>query len=101
MENNGFDKAHYPLVKKIVYGILAGFFVGIGFTSMILMVGNTTDKTLGKFLGGVIFCVGILMCMFIGASLFTANCSIYAPILKKRLKRRFFYYDLLITLIAN
>lgn len=101
IEANGFDKVNFPTVKKLIFGILAGFFVGIGFTSMIIIVKFTGDPGLGKFFGGVIFCVGILMCMFVGANLYTANCSIYSCVLKKTVKRRYFYYDLLITLIGN
>ncbi len=101
IEKNGFEKANYPIIKKFLLGLLAGFYVGIGFSAMLIINGTCGDTGIGKFLGGAIFCLGILMCMFVSASLYTANCSIYSCVIKKTIKRRVFYLDLLVTLLGN
>ncbi|MDE7433780.1 MAG: formate/nitrite transporter family protein [Mycoplasmoidaceae bacterium] len=101
IENSSFDRASYPFIKKVIYGILAGVFTGIAYSATLIMLGNTSNQTLGKFLGGIMYCTGILMCMFVGANLFPTNCFIYASILEKKVKRREYYLDLLITFISN
>lgn len=103
IEGSGLVKINFHTIKKIVYGFLAGFFIGIGFSAMLIIKGSSTidNSAINNFLGSTIFCVGILMCMFVGASLFTANCAIYAGVLTHKIPRKLFYLDLLITFVSN
>ncbi|MDE6477530.1 MAG: formate/nitrite transporter family protein [Mycoplasmoidaceae bacterium] len=91
-------------MTKLIYGFLAGFFVGIGYTAMLVIEKKLTggvDDALTKFFGSLIFCTGIVMCMFVGANLFTGNCAVYAPVITKRISRKRFYLDLLLTFVGN
>ncbi len=104
IEQYAFSKAEWHWITKLIYGFLAGFFVGIGYTAMLVIEKKLTggvDDALTKFFGSLIFCTGIVMCMFVGANLFTGNCAVYAPVITKRISRKRFYLDLLLTFVGN
>lgn len=99
LEEYGLKKIHTKTLFKLLLGIMAGFFVGLGYTGLIILY--TPDPSIQLFLGSIIFCTGILMCMYVGGNLFTTNCAGLAPIITKKTKWHQFLYDLVITLIGN
>ncbi len=73
----GVTKGGLNTLSTILLGILAGVFIGLG--AMFCTV-VTTDVGLGfgltKLLGGVSFCLGLILVVVAGAELFTGNCLI-------------------------
>ncbi|MFC2008342.1 formate/nitrite transporter family protein [Chloroflexota bacterium] len=71
----GITKAKLNILTTILLGILAGVFIGLG--AMLCTV-VTTDAGLGfgltKLLGGLVFCLGLILVVLAGAELFTGNC---------------------------
>jgi len=73
----GITKGTSNILSTILLGILAGVFIGLGamFCTVI-----TTDLGLGfgltKLLGGLSFCLGLILVVMAGAELFTGNCLI-------------------------
>ncbi len=74
MEATGVTKANGDILTISLLGILAGFFIGLGAMFCTLV---TTDIDIGfglsKLLGGVVFCLGLILVVVAGAELFTGN----------------------------
>jgi formate transporter len=77
VEAVGITKGTSNILSTILLGILAGVFIGLG--AMFCTV-VTTDLGLGfgltKLLGGLSFCLGLILVVMAGAELFTGNCLI-------------------------
>lgn len=73
-EGVGVTKGKLNTLSTILLGILAGVFIGLG--AMFCTV-VTTDAGLGfgltKLLGGLVFCLGLVLVVVAGAELFTGN----------------------------
>ena len=73
----GVTKGELNTLSTILLGILAGVFIGLGAMFCTLV---TTDAGLGfgltKLLGGLAFCLGLILVVVAGAELFTGNCLI-------------------------
>jgi len=74
-ETVGVTKSKLDALSTVLLGILAGAFIGFGAMLCTLV---TTDAGLGfgltKLLGGVVFCLGLILVVVAGAELFTGNC---------------------------
>jgi formate/nitrite transporter len=79
MEGIGVTKANGNVFNISLLGILAGFFIGLGAMFCTLV---TTDIQAGfgltKLLGGVVFCLGLILVVLAGAELFTGNALMVA-----------------------
>jgi len=79
MEGIGVTKANGNIFTISLLGILAGFFIGLGAMFCTLV---TTDIQVGfgltKFLGGIVFCLGLILVVLAGAELFTGNALMVA-----------------------
>ena len=73
----GVTKGKLNTLSTILLGILAGVFIGLGAMLCTLV---TTDAGLGfgmtKLIGGLVFCLGLILVVVAGAELFTGNCLI-------------------------
>jgi formate/nitrite transporter len=73
-EAAGVTKGKLNTLSTILLGILAGVFIGLG--AMLCTI-VTTDTGLGfgltKLLGGLVFCLGLILVVVAGAELFTGN----------------------------
>jgi len=76
-ETVGVTKGKLNTLSTVLLGIMAGVFIGLG--AMFCTV-VTTDAGLGfgltKLLGGLVFCLGLVLVVVAGAELFTGNCLI-------------------------
>src|SRR4030042_1280092 len=74
MESVGVTKANGNIWNISLLGILAGFFIGLGAMFATLV---TTDIQIGfgltKLVGGIVFCLGLILVVIAGAELFTGN----------------------------
>jgi formate/nitrite transporter len=74
MEVTGVTKAKGDILTISLLGILAGLFIGLGAMFCTLV---TTDIQVGfgltKLLGGIVFCLGLILVVVAGAELFTGN----------------------------
>ena len=99
-------KLQYTWFKKLIFSILGGFFIGIGYVGMLAIIAYTNDiseaaKIALKLAGACMFPVGLLMCIYLGGNLFTSNCmGVIATVYRD--KTIFAYFrDLMITFIGN
>ena len=74
-ETVGVTKGKLDVLTTVLLGILAGAFIGL---EAMLCTLVTTDAGPGfgttKLLGGVVFCLGLVLVVVAGAELFTGNC---------------------------
>jgi len=76
-EEVGTTKGRLSTLSTVLLGLMAGVFIGLG--AMLYTV-VTTDTGLGfgltKLVGGLAFCLGLILVVVAGAELFTGNCLI-------------------------
>lgn len=73
-ETVGVNKANLNTLNSVLLGILAGAFIGLGAMLCTLV---TTQSGLGfglsRLVGGIVFCLGLILVVIAGAELFTGN----------------------------
>lgn len=85
--NVGINKANLSTSSCIKLGILAGIFIGFGGLGNILF-GQTIsniDPGLGRFVGAMVFPVGLMLVVICGAELFTGNNLMTLAVLEKKI----------------
>ena len=74
VERLGVAKAHADALTLLVLAVLAGAFISLGALLFTVVV---TESSLGfgptRLLGGVSFCLGLILVVVAGAELFTGN----------------------------
>lgn len=81
----GKYKASLKFWKILLLGFMGGAFVALGYVGAFAMK-SLEDNGMMKFLGAAIFPTGILMCVFLGGSLFTSDNLSMLPALEKQIK---------------
>ena len=95
-------KVNRRYLKILISSMLAGLFIGLGYyANIIISSGLGNDYGLNKFLGGLIFSVGIVMVIIAGADLFTGNCLVMFGVFDKKQKFSKVIVHLLIVLLGN
>lgn len=74
VEAIGVTKARLPLLKLVMLGILAGAFIALG-ALFYTVVAADASLAFGvrRVLGGLVFCLGLILVVVAGAELFTGN----------------------------
>ena len=84
-ENVGSAKASLPLGKAFILAVMAGFYIGLGATFMLVV---KTDPGVGfglsSLFGGVAFALGLTLVLIAGAELFTGNSLMTIGLLSKK-----------------
>lgn len=87
VETLGVKKARTDTITLLALSVLAGAFVSLGATFFIV---TTTGLTLGfgitRMLGGISFCLGLLLIVIGGAELFTGNNLIAMAWVSRRIR---------------
>ena len=86
-ETVGVNKAHMELDRCFVSAMLAGFFIGLGATFM-LIVKADPNMSFGwsQVLGGACFSLGLICVIVAGAELFTGNVLMVCAAASKKIK---------------
>jgi len=70
----GVTKARLPAADSLALAVLAGAFIGLGAAfATLTMTGAATGFGLTRVIGGVTFCLGLILVVVAGAELFTGN----------------------------
>lgn len=94
-------KAHNPLIKTFLLGIVAGAFIGIAYIASIWATRNMLGQGMYNVIFGVVFLVAITMIIFMGGEMFTSNSLMFIPVLKKHVKWSRMFANLFVVLIGN
>lgn len=68
--------------KTILLSVLGGFFIGLG--AIGYMYALAYLGVAGKIVGASLFPIGLLLCVFMGGSIFTSDCLVALPGLEKK-----------------
>ena len=86
-EAAGVTKGKLNTLSTVLLGILAGVFIGLGAMLYTVVTTNTgLGFGLNKLLGGVVFCLGLILTVVAGAELFTGNSLIVMSWISGRTK---------------
>lgn len=81
----GFAKAKLTRGRAFVLAILAGAFVALGASFMLMVRADSTlSPSVSLILGGLAFCLGLFLVLVAGAELFTGNCPMFIGALDGR-----------------
>jgi formate/nitrite transporter len=74
IDDVGIKKAGMPLMPLFMLGFLAGAFIGLGGMLFVLVKSDITlSFATSQLLGGLVFCLGLILVIIAGAELFTGN----------------------------
>ena len=80
----GIKKVKLPYLKMFILGIYAGFYIASGaicsLTCSYRMTGGDS-----RFYSGLVFPIGLMLCLCAGAELFTGNCLLVIPLLCRKI----------------
>jgi len=102
--NVGIKKTTRPTVKTAILGILAGAFIGMGSQLYTTVVTGTADVVgfgLTKMIGGIMFSVGLMFVIIVGADLFTGDSLLVIGVLEKKIKLKSLLKNWAIVYIFN
>jgi len=76
------DKAELSTGPRVVLGVLAGVYIGLGglFATIALAGADALPFGVAQVLAGVVFSLGLLLVMVAGAELFTGNTLLAGPV---------------------
>lgn len=95
----GVQKADYPAFKTFLLGLMGGLFVSFGCLGSILAI--TALGPMGKFVGAIMFPVGIMFVILVGGALFTGNCLVAMAYFGKQITLKAFMKDLAFVWLGN
>lgn len=99
--NDYSKKASYPVVKMILYGLMAGMFIAIGAQGSLLSTHNIADSGIAKTVAGIIFPVGLMLIVLVGGQLFTGNCLLFMAGWDKKISWKAIAKNLLVVWCSN
>jgi formate/nitrite transporter len=102
LEAIGVRKAGMPLHQSIPLGILAGLFIAMGGMMLGLVLSDATlPFAVQRLLGGLSFCIGLVLVLLAGAELFTGNNLIIAAVGSGKVSWGAYAKNLVIIWLAN
>lgn len=81
----GIKKAKLPVIKLLLFSILAGAFVALASVGANTVTSMIENQGIGKLIGGLIFPAGLIMIIIAGAELFTGDCLMIISVLEKKI----------------
>jgi len=98
----GVTKGQLPFLQTFMLGILAGAFIGLGALFFTLVKSDASlSFVVGQLLGGLVFCLGLILVVVAGAELFTGNNLLAMAWADRRINTRTLLRNWLIVCIAN
>jgi len=98
----GVSKAQLPFLQTLMLGILAGAFIGLGSVFFTLVKSDPSlSFVVSQLLGGLVFCLGLILVVIAGAELFTGNNLLAMAWADKRINTATLLRNWTIVCVAN
>lgn len=94
-------KAHLPLQKLMLLGLLAGMFIALGGAASSTACHAIENVGLARMAAGAVFPIGLMMIVLVGGELFTGNCLIFMAVLDHKVPMKKFLQNLLLVYFCN
>jgi len=102
MNINGAEvKAKAPFWKLLILGIAAGLFIGFGAVVSSTVAHSMPDAGLIRLVSGILFPVGLVMVILLGAELFTGNVLMLNALIDKKIGLSGLLRNWIIVIIGN
>lgn len=102
VEAVGVAKANLPLTQMVALGVLAGGFISLGaLASTIVASDATLPFAVGRWLGGLVFALGLVLVVVAGAELFTGNNLLVMAWVSRRIPTGKLLQNLAVVYAAN
>lgn len=99
----GTKKVQIDLLSMLLLGVLAGIFIALAanFYTVTMTESAEVPAGLARLLGGLTFCLGLVLVVIAGAELFTGNTLIVMAVLCRRVALRFLLRSWLVVYVGN
>lgn len=94
-------KKDVPAWQIFIKGILAGLMIGLGAGCSSVAGHSISNVGLSRLAIAVVFPVGLMMVILLGAELFTGDCLAYLGVVDKKIKASFFWKFLFVVYFGN
>ena len=103
VESVGIQKAEVDTISTLVLAILAGAFISLGavFATTVTTGAGELPYGLVKLLGGISFCLGLILVIVAGAELFTGNNLIVMAWASKRVRTKAMLRNWILVYFGN
>ena len=103
VESVGIQKAEADTISTLVLAILAGAFISLGavFATTVTTGAGELPYGLVKLLGGISFCLGLILVIVAGAELFTGNNLIVMAWASKRVRTKAMLRNWILVYFGN
>ncbi|MFK4566665.1 formate/nitrite transporter family protein [Enterococcus sp. UD-01] len=98
------EKSRLSLLRVSILGIMAGFFIALGYLSFIRITGTLPQNwgSLSTFLGGCLFPIGLVALTFVGGELATGNMMVMTlGVMQQKIRLNALLFNWLIVLVTN
>ncbi|NLK00010.1 MAG: formate/nitrite transporter family protein [Clostridia bacterium] len=99
--SQGEIKAKKRFFTLMVQGILAGFYISIGALGSLKVAASVSTPGLGDFFGALVFPLGIIAVLLMGAELFTSDCMVVSAVYAGRTRAGKILGILILVIFAN
>ena len=96
----GIKKVRLPYPKMFVLGIYAGMYIASGAICSLSCSYRMTGGD-ARFYSGLVFPIGLMLCLCAGAELFTGNCLLVIPLFCKKISLSEMLISWLIVYLGN
>jgi formate/nitrite transporter len=103
-EQVGVQKSHLDLVSVFLLAVLAGAYIAIGAMFCTTAVAGTAPHLgygVAKMLGGLAFCIGLILVVVGGAELFTGNALLIMAVVGRRVPVRALAVNWIVVYLGN
>lgn len=99
----GIKKVQIDVFSMLLMSVLAGIFIAMAanFYTVTVVGGGVLPFGVKKLLGGLVFCLGLILVVVAGAELFTGNNLIVMAVLSKKVGKRWLFRNWLIVFVGN
>ncbi|MDR0484465.1 MAG: formate/nitrite transporter family protein [Alphaproteobacteria bacterium] len=84
----GIKKAHTPFSKTVILGMLGGMFIAMGYMAALMIMAGADGMMfhggMVRFLGALVFPVGIILTVLAGGDIFTGNALVTLSTIAKK-----------------
>jgi formate transporter len=102
IETVGVAKAKMPFIETLALAVLAGAFISFGAVFYTLVgTGNELGFGLSRLVGGLVFCLGLILVVVGGAELFTGNVLMVMGWAHGKVKRKEVFRNWAIVYVGN
>ena len=99
----GLKKAQMDILSMFLLSMLAGIFISLGanFYTIVMTGSSSLPFGIARLIGGLVFCLGLVLVIVAGAELFTGNNLIVMAVASRKVAMRYLLRSWAIVYVGN